>query len=520
MNTPRIINTLLVSLVSLSALAQASGRPRLVVGITVDQLRTDPLEQLRGLFGENGFRRLMQDGVYLKNVEFGGITPDIASGAAQVLTGAYPATTGISGAEIYDTSMRQWRKVLAPQGSYTPEPLLLSTVADEVAIDGIGLGAIYSVAASPELAVIGGGHAANAAVWIDENTGRWTTSPYYREQPRAMSARNSRSPLSSRIDTMQWKPLQPLDKYIGLPAQKRLYPFRHTYPSSRRDSYGRFASSAPGNAEVTDMAIDFITTERLGNRGDAIDMINIGYSLAPCRDVADGDYRLEQQDAYLRLDADLNRLFSALHKQIGMENVVVWMLPTGYYSDAVEVDAKYRIPGGEFSVKRCISLLNSYLGAKYGNAEWVVSMRKGEVHLNATALENYSRGRSEAAILDDARDFLSRMSGVAEVYTISDILRGDTPELRNLAKSVTLATSGHLLVKVRPGWKIIDESHTPPHVTPVRTSQAMTPAFLLAPSLKATEITVPVEAVEIAPTLTRTLRIRAPNGAEGKGLAF
>lgn len=517
MRKTRLINTLLVSLVSLSALSQATGRPRLVVGITVDQMRTDPLEQLRNLLGQKGFRLLLDKGVYIKDINFGAYTPDIASGTSQLLTGATPQATGITGRDRYETTTHFIRPTLAPKGSYTPEPLLLSTIADEIGIDGIGLGAIYSVAASPEIAVIAGGHSPSGAIWIDSNTGKWTTSAYYGALPRAAGTRNMRQSLPSRVDTMQWKPLLPLDRYIGIPAQKRMYPFRHTYPSSRPDTYSRLAISPQGNREVTDMAIDLMKVENLGKRGDAVDMLNIGYSLAPCREVADGDYRLEQQDAYLRLDADLERLLDALDKQVGMDNVVLWLLPTGYYDDAVEIDARYKVPGGEFSIRRAQSLLNSYLSAKYGNADWVAGMHGEQLYLRREALDK-AWGHTEQEITRDARDFLMKMSGVAAVYTLEDILGGTTPELRDLRMVTDAATAGNLLVKIRPGWKVTDDTHTPARTWMVRESAVMTPGFLFAPNLNALEINYPVEATEIAPTITRTLHIRSPNGSRGKGL--
>lgn len=517
MKNQRLVNTLLVSLVSLSALSQALGRPRLVVGITVDQLRTDPLEQLRSMFGDKGFRRLLEGGVYIKNLDFGQTAPDIASGTARLLTGATPGVNGISSKNAYDITTRSAKPTLAPQGSYTPQPLLLSTISDELAIDGIGLSAIYSIAANPEIAVIAGGHAANAAIWIDPHNGRWTTSGYYKETPRAMNVRNTRLPLSSRIDTMQWKPLLPLDKYTGVPAQKRFYPFRHTFPSSRKDCYEMLARSPQGNREVTDFAIDLLVSEQLGNRGDAVDMLNIGYSMAPCKEIADGDYRLEQQDSYLRLDKDLERLFEAIDSQVGMQNVVVWMLPTGYYDDGVEVDEKYRLPTGTFSMKKALSLLNSYLGAKYGNAEWVAGAHDRDIYLNARTLEN-AIGHSEGEILADARDFIMKMSGVAEAVTLPEILSGTTPELIAMRKDTDASKAGHLRIKVQPGWKHVDDTQNPSKTVAVRLSAALTPALILVPGIEKEEITQAVEAVEIAPTLTRMLRIRAPNGASAKGL--
>lgn len=519
MRNPRFINTLLISLVSLSALSQATGRPKLVLGITVDQLRTDPLEQLRTLFGEKGFRRLMEKGVYLQNLDFGAGHRDKASGTAQLYTGSYAPVHGIPSETIYDVNARRSVGTLSPGGSYSPSSILLSTVADEIAIDGIGLGAIYSIAANPEIAIIAGGHASNCAIWLDEESGKWTSSAYYSDVPRSLAMRNRQYPLAGRIDTMQWKPLLELSRYPGIPAQKRQYAFRHTYPSHKRDTYSKFGESPQGNREVTDFAIQILESENLGRRGDAIDMLNVGYSLAPCREVYDGDYRLEQQDAYLRLDLDLARLLNAADKAVGLDNVMVWLLPTGYYNDAVANDSKYRIQGGEFSVKKATSLLNSYLGAKYGNADWVVGFHDNQFYFNTRSLENCNIA-SEREILSDARDFLLKMSGVAAAYTIYDILSASTNELQALRENTDASKAGQLRVKIRPGSILVTSNGGEEHRIPVRESSSIVPGFILHPEIGAHLIPTAVDAVEIAPTLTRILRIRAPNGAEHKGLTF
>lgn len=104
--------------------------------------------------------------------------------------------------------------------------------------------------------------------------------------------------------------------YPGLPAQKRYYPFRHTFPSSGRDVYRQFAASPKANTEVTDLAIDYINTLRMGSRGDAIDMLCVGLTAAPFKYVKDGDYRLELADTYLRLDRDIERLLHAVDKAV------------------------------------------------------------------------------------------------------------------------------------------------------------------------------------------------------------
>lgn len=258
----RLLTSVLCSLVTVCTVAQTDPtRPRLVVGIVVDQLRTDYIEYLQSLFGEKGFRRLMTDGAYLRNVDFQTVQPDAVSATAMLYTGSNPAQTGVPSANAYDRARGRMQHTLARDHTYTPEGLLLSTVSDELAIDGIGLGAIYSLAADPQQAVIMAGHAGTAAYWISEENGKWVTSPYYRDAVATVTAALSRRSPDARIDTMQWKPSLPLDRYPGLPAQKRYYPFRYTFSRADRDIYRKYIASPLANREVTQAAIECLRSQ-------------------------------------------------------------------------------------------------------------------------------------------------------------------------------------------------------------------------------------------------------------------
>lgn len=506
-----MLGSLLAGLVSFTALSQAGVRPKLVVGIVVDQLQSDYLEYLQELLGADGFRRFMEQGRWYRELDFGVPTVDAASATAQLYTGAYPGYNGIPSSLVYDRTGRRAVPVLAGEQGYSPENLLLSTISDEIAVDGIGLGAIYSIAADPDVAVLMGGHAANSAAWIDPNTGRWTSSAYYREQPIPITTRNNRHGLPQRVDTMQWKPLLSLDRYPGLPQQKKIYPFRYTFPSRNRDTYRLLSVSPLGNREVTDMALDYLTTLHPGRRGQAIDMLNIGYTLAPYPGVKDSDSRLEMQDAYLRLDAELGRLLTAIDKLVGRDNVVIFLMPGGRFDPGAPEADKYRIPGGEFSTKRAASLLNSFLSATYGNREYVESVQGQFVYFNPRTVEALGTRREE--MYRQARDFLSRMSGVAAVHSLSNILDARTPEIQSLRRATDTRRCGDLYMEIQPGWTLVDDDTYPTTRKNIRLSAVTAPGFILAPSVKAEVVTDPVPAVEIAPTVCRLLRIRSPNGA-------
>lgn len=519
----RLITSVLFGLVTINTVVQADpSRPRLVVGIVVDQLRTDYMEYLKDLFGEKGLRRLMEQGMYMPDVDFKIDVPDATAATAIINTGAYPLATGVTGRTVYDASTKTGVPPLrdsAAMGNFTndtysPAALRLSTISDEVAIDGVGLGYIYSIATEPQQAIIMAGHAGNSAVWLDENTGNWATTTYYKDVAPAVTRRNYDSPLAMRLDTMQWRPALPLDRYPGVPAQKRMYPFRHLFSKSDRQVWKDFATTPMANREVTDLAIDYLQQLSLGQRGDAIDMLSLGYTAAPYKGVRDGDFRLELEDAYVRLDGQLARLFEAIDRYVGLGNTLIYLSGTGYYDDAVPYGEKYRIPGGTFSVKRAVSLLNSYLAAKYGNGNYVDSYYDGRFYLDHAEMEK--RNVDTQAVAQAARDFLVRMSGVAEARTLGDLLQARTEEAERLRLASDPHTAGDILVSFAPGWTVQDDLRFPIESKDIRNNAVLTPAFLMGPGVEARTIGHKVDATALAPTVTGQLRIRSPNGSTSK----
>ncbi len=520
----KILTTVICSLVGINSMLMAdSSRPRLVVGIVIDQLRTDYLEYLRKHFGEKGFNLLFEKGVCFRDLEFLPDINDPVSATVVAVTGADPAANGVCGSEVYESTsktVRPWLSSVGAAGAtvYSPENLLLSTISDEIAIDGIGLGAIYSIAVNPQQAIALGGHVATSAVWLDEESGKWATSSWYKDLPSPVALRNRSAAPRSILDTMKWEPLMALDKYPGIPAQKKFYPFRHTFPTSDREAYRRWAVSPLANREVTDIAVDYLRQLKLGERGDAIDMLNLAYTAAPYKYVKDGDYRLELEDTYLRLDQQLESLFKAIDQGPGLDNTLIWVTSTGYYDDATIDDPKYKIPGGEFSKKRALSLLNAFLSARFGNGDYITSFFGPHLSLDSRLIE--SRKLDPNTVTEAAREFLSKMSGVRAVHTSSDILSESTPRRTELRRMLDMSRSGDLYVEFQSGWNVVDDTRFPVQTNPVRNSMVTTPAFIFGPGLPPTVVNTPVEANRLAPTVTQILRIRSPNGAQGRPLLF
>ena len=518
----RLVCALVASIVTMGVSAQTTAkRPSLVVGIVIEGLNEDYLDLLRHRFGGGGFKLLYDRGVLFENVEYGhGIDPTAAT--AMIMTGTTPSVNGIVGSTIYDIETKRAVPILRdPQfvgnftnENYSPQALLVSTISDEVRISEDGLGAVYAIAPEPQTAVILASHAGNSGIWINDVDGKWSTTTFYKDMPAVVSKRNYSMPLSSRLDTLTWHPSLSLDKYIDLPEHKKQYPFTNRFPRNERDRYRMFKASATVNTEITDLAIEYIKSTKIGTRGYT-DMLNLAYTVTPYPYSGSDDNRIDTQDAYIKLDHSLEQLFKTIQSGPGLDNTAIFVAGIPATPAAKRDNAKWNIPYGEFSPRKAISLLNMYLIAVHGNGEWVTGYHSGQFYLNQKFIKE--RSIDLQSIRSEAAEFISRMSGVSRVYTIDDIIAGRIDDAdKSLRRNTSLAHAGDIVVTIAPGWEIVEDDSLGGNASNGRVSRLGTqssPVFIVAPGLHAEIVSTPVDACIIAPTVARILRIRSPNAA-------
>lgn len=510
--------------------AAPAPRPKLVVGIFVKGLSRDYVELLRSNFGSDGFNRLLDRGIAIENVDYGpGI--DATAATAILVSGAAPGVNGVQADRVWNAVTRTDIPALldpAKAGAYTerdidPSRLLVSTLSDEVRISDGGLGMVYSIAPDPQTAAILGAHAGNTAFFISGTDGKWRQPYHYRDTPTAIARRNAGMTLDLRLDTLAWEPALALTSYPDLPDYKKLYPFRHTFPRKGADRYKAFRTSAPGNREIASAAIDLIDAG-MGTR-QVTDMLQLGMDVSPYLYGRDADNRMETMDAYVRLDSDIANIIRAVEKGPGMNNTLIFVAGTPAPGGARRDDEKWSIPSGRFSPRKAVSLMNVYLMALHGNGEWVTGYYNGFFHLNHKLLKD--RGISDAEMRRESADFLSRMAGVSEVFTIDDIrARRAGENAAALERNIYAPAAGDLLVTINPGWEITDDDAddslqaapdpdaTVAQLPVVRWQASTSPVYILAPAAEPATLSETVDARAIAPTVARILRIRSPNAAK------
>ena len=512
----RILTSLITAIVITGLQAQNTpAAPKLVVGLTIDQLRADYIEAFSALYGERGFKRLMKEGRIYANGEYDFINVDPSSAVASIYTGATPYYNGIPGSRWMDRNSLRIVKCVDDagfMGIYTsentsPQYLQVSTLSDELMVATQGLSEVYSIAPTREMAVLSAGHAAKGAFWLNDETGKWSGTTYYGTFPDWVTNYNDREGLDFRIGELVWQPYLPVTSYRYVTSNSKQLTFKHNFFDERLDKYKKFKTSPYANDEVNRLVNACLSGSEIGK--DAVpDLLTLSYYAGNYGHAPNTECAMEIQDVYVRLDNSIGDLLDLIDRKVGLSNTLFVITSTGY-TDADPEDApQYRIPGGEFHIKRCAALLNMYLMAIYGEGQYVETYYDRQIYLNHKLIESKKLNLTE--VMNRSAEFVVQMSGVREAYSSHRLQLGAwTPKIDKIRNSFSPECSGDLYIEVMPGWKVVNEYSQTSKV--IREGCPLVPLMFMGFNVKPETLYDPVKVTAIAPTLAHFMRIRAPN---------
>lgn len=516
----KILSSLIAILVVTNLEAQQR-TPKLVVCITVDQLRGDYIEYFYNTFGERGFKRLLNEGLVYNNIRFEFSDIDQANAFATLFTGSNPCLSGITGDKLFDFERETEVSILydpAYLGNYTkehysPKNLFSATIGDELKIASQGRSDVYAIAPNPESAILSAGHAANGAFWMDDTNGKWATTTYYKGIPWYVDRyNNGPESLSARLERMVWTPSLPLERYDAFPYVLDDLPFRYTFDEKYANCYPNLKTSPFINKEINRLALQFLEYGGFGTRS-CPDLLAITYYAGNYRGTMSKAYTREIQDTYYQLDQDIEKLLDAIDKKVGLANTLVVFTGTGYYTSEESYPEGMMINGGEFRPKRCVALLNMYLMALYGQqTNWVKGYYDHQIYLNRKAIEDAKLDLG--MIQEKAAEFVQEFSGIQYVTTNKSLLTGDWNEgSAKFRYGTHHLRRGDLIIELQPGWKVNLENPRE-KVKIIRNNAVITPLIFMGNGLKPQHVYREVKATEVAPSVTHILRIRSPNASQ------
>ncbi|MDL2223550.1 alkaline phosphatase family protein [Bacteroidales bacterium OttesenSCG-928-M11] len=514
----RLLSSLIAILTisGLNAQQQQAEIPKLVVSIVVDQLRGDYLHYFSSTFGEKGFKRLMNEGLVYHQVDCDFQSVNETSAIASLYAGTYPYYHGIVDNTKYDPISKKVISIFADNdylGNYTsdqfsPKILQSSTFSDELKVATNGACDVYAIASNAEAAIAAGGRYANSVFWLDNHNGKWATSTYYPDVPWFIDRFNSSEAFGASSNDRTW--IQSLSHFNGFPYSGTRNYFKYTFSKTDLDNYRKIKQTALVNEQITNLALRFLEYGGFANRTNP-DVLSLIYYAGNYKYASYTDaYNYEIQDTYYQLDKQLEKLFDAIEKRVGLKNTLIVLTSTGYYDSWAETASDFG-PMGEFYPGRCTALLNMYLMATYGNGNWVEAYHNNQIYLNKKLVEE--KEINWANFQADAAGFVSQFSGVQDVTTLREWLVDDAGRSSSFRKGMNKKVSGHLFIELQPGWISVNEDKTQIDSFQ-RNTAILHPAFFWGGNVKKEHVYRPIKATEIAPTLSFIMRIRPPNGTK------
>jgi predicted AlkP superfamily pyrophosphatase or phosphodiesterase len=516
------------------------GRPKLVVGIVVDQMRYDFLYRYWDKYSEGGIKKLVTQGFNFKNTQYSYVPTYTGPGHASIYTGSVPALNGIignawydrnTGSSIYCVEDKTVKTVgsTSDAGLMSPRNMLTTTVTDELRLSNNMQSKVIGIALKDRGAILPAGHTGNGAYWFDSPSGNWITSTFYaNELPQWVQEFNGQKH-GDRLLGEVWNTLLPIEQYTEstaddmrwerpLPGEKSPV-FPHNIPAIRGKDYELIRSIPAGNTITKDFALAAIRGEQLG-KGSHTDFLALSFSTPDYTGHSFGPNSIEVQDVYLRLDRELEEMINVLEKEIGKDNVLIFLTADHGAANVPAYMSSLKIPAGVANSNMLRDSVEQYLNKTYGKGKWVERYTNQQLYLNRKLIEASKLNRTE--VQDKVANYVLRFEGVARAVSADAIQRvGWTGGLMSRIESgYNAQRSGDVIVVLQPGWFEGYGSGEPKGTTHGSYGNYDThvPLVWYGWKVKPGESSVETAVSDIAPTIASWLYIQEPNGSVGRPL--
>lgn len=512
-------------------------RPKLVVGIVVDQMRWDFLYRYYDRYSATGgIKRMLNQGFSCENTLIPYAPTVTAPGHATIYTGTVPAIHGITGnawfdralgRDVYCTEDKTVKTVgsTSQLGLQSPRNMVVSTVCDELRLATNFQSKVIGVAIKDRGAIVTSGHTANGAYWYDNSTGNWITSSFYMEDLPQWAKDFNAKKLYDKYYDMGWSTLYPVNTYTQSTADDKPYEIKSLgtgFPYDLKKfigkNYGAIASTPYGNTFTIEMAKAALEGENLG--ADAVtDFLAVSFSSPDYIGHAWGPNSIEQEDNFLRLDKDLGDFFTYLDSKVGQGQYLVFLTADHGAAHVPGFMKENKLPAGHFEDAKYTEQLNQELKDKFKVADLIVSTYNYQVTLNDAAFAANSKLNK-----DDVKqyiiNFLSKQPGVARVFDIEEMMETTlNSKVREMfANGYYPSRGGDLQVILQPGWIESFPNGGTTHGL-WNPYDSHIPLLWYGWGVKAGKTNRETYMTDIAATLAAMLRIQMPNGNVGKPIS-
>ena len=513
----------------------STGKPRLVVGIVVDQMRPDYLERFGKRFVKGGFNRLLREGFNCAQTNYSYVPTHTAPGHTCIYTGAPPAVNGIIGNDWFDRTLRAEVYCVTDNtvkpvgttsaaGAMSPHRLLVPTVTDALRQATQDSSRVIGIALKDRGAVLPAGRSGNAAYWHDPSTNYWVTSTYYSQEiPGWLLAYNAKKRADDFL-SHPWSPLFPPETYTaslpdaspyeGLFIGETQPVFPHNLPAIREKDPDLIRRTPFGNTFTLEVALEAMRGEQLG-KGPATDFLAISFSSTDYIGHMYGLRAMELEDAYLRLDRDLEHLLSFLDEWVGRGNALVFLTADHGAADNVQYCLDQHLPAGNLDFHPVADSLDRFLERRFGPGAYVLRSSSDGIYFDRELLRN--RNISLDTIQEACAGFLRQFPWVAAVATSVVLEQNKTATglVGFLQRGYYPERSPDVSMILQPNWmewfRKTGTSHGSPYAYDTHV-----PLIFYGWKVKHGRTSKPVDVCDIAPTISMMLGIPPPPQATGR----
>jgi predicted AlkP superfamily pyrophosphatase or phosphodiesterase len=535
---------LIVGLIATQTFAQKANpvkatdtKPKLVVGIVVDQMRWDYVNKFKSFFKtQNGFLKMMNQGASCNNNLISYLPTVTACGHTAVYTGSTPAIHGITGNSWYDNI--QQRMVYCVEdnsvqavgienssaGKMSPLNVWTTTIGDELKLATNFKSKVFGISLKDRGAIIPAGHAADGAFWYDSKSGNFISSTYYgKTLPTWLTNYNN----SKKVDSfykLGWSLSLPVsvyeancdndqNEYESKPFGKEVNGFPYNLISYIGKDYGKVSSTPYGNNLVLDIATQTLINEKMG-LDDITDLLAVSFSSPDYIGHAFGPNSWETLDGYIKLDELLAQFFTTLDQQVGKDNYTVFLTADHAVAPIPGYAQKHKIPAGTITDDGIKNELGKMLTAKGLNPKLISAITEFNIYLNHNLMDSLQVTQEKLTSL--ITNYLEQKSNIIQVVESRKAAYAPLPQSirERIVNGFNPQRSGDLMFITKSG--VVGGGNTGTGHGVFYNYDAHIPLLFYGKGIKKGQVNNVNYMTDIAPTITTLLGIQMPSGSIGK----
>lgn len=512
-------------------------KPKLVVGVVIDQMRYDYLIRFSKKYGDDGFKRLLREGFSLENAHYNYIPTYTAVGHTSIYTGTTPLNHGIIGNNWYDKYLKKSIYCVTDKnyktvgnkgkgGEKSPYRMVTSTITDQLRLAQNMNGKTIGIAIKDRSAILPAGHTANAAYWFDGGkSGQWISSSYYMNNlPKWVQLFNDSKKADTYLST-PWNTLYDINTYTESIADDNNFEatfkgemkpiFPHNIPKLRakNNNYSILKAIPAGNSFTTDFAKAAIIGENLG-KSNYTDFLTVSYSSTDYVGHQFGVASKEIEDTYLRLDKDLASLFKFLDTEVGKGNYTLFLTADHAATEVPSYLKSVKIPAGYIKPVKFLNFLKKVTTKYFKSDSLIENISNFQIFLNKEKINDLNLDYEKVAqtIANEAINY----KGIYKTVTAKTLQNTNFTNgiLNSLQNGYNQKYSGDILLIPTPSTIIYPKKGTT-HGSGY-SYDTHVPIIFYGNGIKQGTSKRKYEIIDIAPTLANLLQIEFPNGNTGK----